>query len=92
MRKAEARQDAAEAARRADALAVGFAAGDVIYQPRDPARGWIVLESGRVKVSLTADPARSKSAPDASATRGLRRRPRSMGAAAARASSGATFA
>ena len=55
MRKSEARDDAAEAARRAGALPVRFAAGDVIYRPGDPARGWIVLESGRVKVSLTAD-------------------------------------
>jgi CRP/FNR family transcriptional regulator, anaerobic regulatory protein len=47
--------DAAEAARRAGALAVSFAAGDVIYRPGDRVRGWIVLESGRVKVSLTAD-------------------------------------
>jgi CRP/FNR family transcriptional regulator len=54
MSKAEA-PDAAEAAKRAGALAVGFAAGDVIYRPGDSARGWIVLESGRVKVSLTAD-------------------------------------
>ena len=53
--EADAADDAAEAARRAGALPVSFAAGDVIYRPGDLARGWIVLESGRVKVSLTAD-------------------------------------
>ncbi len=55
---AYARQDAFEAARRAGALAVRFATGDVIYRPGDAPRGWIVLESGRVKVSLTADTGR----------------------------------
>ncbi len=58
MRKSEARDDAAEAARRAGAVAVDFAAGDVIYRPGNSPRGWIVLESGRVKVSLTADTGR----------------------------------
>ena len=54
----EAGSDAAEAARRAGGIAVAFSAGDAIYRPGDPARGWIVLESGRVKVSLTADTGR----------------------------------
>ncbi len=58
MSKAEAPEDAAEAARRAGAFAVGFASGEVIYRPGDSARGWIVLESGRVKVSVTADTGR----------------------------------
>ena len=49
---------AAEAARRAGGLAVAFSAVEAIYRPGDPARGWIVLESGRVKVSLTADTGR----------------------------------
>ncbi len=47
-----------EAASRAGGLAVAFAAGESIYRPGDPARGWIVVESGRVKVSLTADTGR----------------------------------
>jgi CRP/FNR family transcriptional regulator, anaerobic regulatory protein len=51
----EAPEDAASAARRAGALAVRFAPGGVIFRPGDEARGWIVLETGRVKVSLTAD-------------------------------------
>jgi CRP/FNR family transcriptional regulator len=55
MKKVGAPEDAVDAARRAGALSVAFAAGDVIYRPGDAARGWIVLESGRVKVSLTAD-------------------------------------
>lgn len=54
----EAAPDAAEAARRAGAFPVRFSAGDVIYRPGDSPRGWIVLESGRVKVSLTADTGR----------------------------------
>ena len=48
----------AEAARRAGGIAVAFPAGAAIYRPGDPARGWIVLESGRVRVSLTADTGR----------------------------------
>ncbi len=48
-------ENAAEAARRAGGLAVHFAPGSVIFRPGDEARGWIVLETGRVKVSLTAD-------------------------------------
>ncbi len=50
--------DAAAAARLAGGLSVAFSAGDAIYRPGDPARGWIVIESGRVKVSLTADTGR----------------------------------
>jgi CRP/FNR family transcriptional regulator len=55
---AYAREDAVEAARQAGALPVRFAPGDVIYRPGDSPRGWIVVESGRVKVSLTADTGR----------------------------------
>ena len=40
----------AEAARRAGGIAVAFPPGAAIYRPGDPARGWIVLESGRVRV------------------------------------------
>ena len=51
----DAPEDAAETARRSGALSVRLAPGDVIFRPGDRARGWIVLEKGRVKVSLTAD-------------------------------------
>jgi CRP/FNR family transcriptional regulator, anaerobic regulatory protein len=50
--------DAIAAGGSAGSLAVRFAAGDTIYRPGDAARGWIVLEGGRVKVSLTADTGR----------------------------------
>ncbi len=56
--RAQIVESPAEAARRAGGLAVAFSAGEAIYRPGDPARGWIVLESGRVKVSLTADTGR----------------------------------
>jgi len=55
---AEAPENAAAAAWRAGALPVRFAPGDVIYRPGDPARRWIVLERGRVKVRRTADSGR----------------------------------
>ena len=48
----------ADAAGRAGTIDVAFPAGTAIYRPGDPARGWIVVESGRVKVSLTADTGR----------------------------------
>ncbi len=48
-------EDAAETARRSGALSIRLAPGDVIFRPGDRARGWIVLEKGRVKVGLTAD-------------------------------------
>ena len=54
----QASEDAAGAARQAGARAVRFAPGGVIFRPGDEARGWIVLESGRVKVSLTGDSGR----------------------------------
>ncbi len=47
-----------EAARRVGGLAVRFRAGDVLYRPGDAAKGWILVESGRVRVSLTADTGR----------------------------------
>ena len=51
-------EDACAAARRVGGLAVAFSQGDRIFRPGDPARGWIVLESGAVRVSLVADTGR----------------------------------
>ena len=59
---AETRSDEAaeaeQAARRVGGLPVRFRAGDAIFRPGDSARGWIVVESGRVRVGLTADTGR----------------------------------
>jgi len=57
----EANSDAAEAeraARRVGGLPAQFRAGEAIFRPGDAARGWIVIERGRVRVSLTADTGR----------------------------------
>ena len=58
MMETDSLADAIAAGGSAGSLAVRFAAGDTIYRPGDAARGWIVLEGGRVKVSLTADTGR----------------------------------
>ena len=50
--------DAEQAARRVGGQAARFRAGEAIFRPGDPARGWIVVESGCVRVSLTADTGR----------------------------------
>jgi CRP/FNR family transcriptional regulator len=50
--------DAEQAARRVGGLSVRFRAGETIFRPGDSARGWIVVESGRVRVGLTADTGR----------------------------------
>jgi len=50
--------EAEQAARRVGGLPVRFHAGDTIFRPGDSARGWIVVESGRVRVGLTADTGR----------------------------------
>ena len=50
--------EAEQAARRVGALRVRFHAGETIFRPGDSARGWIVVESGRVRVGLTADTGR----------------------------------
>ena len=50
-----AASDAALAARRVGGPAVRFRACERIFRPGDSARGWIVVEAGRVRVSLTAD-------------------------------------
>jgi CRP/FNR family transcriptional regulator len=50
--------DAEQAARRVGGLPVRFRAGETIFRPGDSARGWIVVESGRVRVGLTADTGR----------------------------------
>ena len=59
---AETRSDEAaeaeQAARRVGGLPVRVRAGDTIFRPGDSARGWIVVESGRVRVGLTADTGR----------------------------------
>ena len=47
--------EAEQAARRVGGLSARFRAGETIYRPGDAARGWIVVESGRVRVGLTAD-------------------------------------
>ena len=50
--------EAEQAARRVGGLPVRFRAGETIFRPGDSARGWIVVESGRVRVGLTADTGR----------------------------------
>jgi CRP/FNR family transcriptional regulator len=50
--------EARAAARRAGGAPARFRAGDVLFRPGDAARGWIVVESGRIRVSLTADTGR----------------------------------
>ena len=50
--------EAEHAARRGGGLSVRFRAGKTIFRPGDSARGWIVVESGRVRVGLTADTGR----------------------------------
>jgi len=50
--------EAEQAARRVGGLPVRFRAGETLFRPGDPPRGWIVVESGRVRVSLTADTGR----------------------------------
>ncbi len=52
------RDEATQAARRVGGVAVRFHAGDAIFRPGDAARGWIIVETGRVRVSLTADTGR----------------------------------
>jgi CRP/FNR family transcriptional regulator, anaerobic regulatory protein len=42
-------------ARRVRAAAVRLKAGDVVYRSGEPARGWIVLAQGAVRVGLTAE-------------------------------------
>jgi len=56
--KSGADAEAQQAARRVGGLPARFRAGETIYRPGDAARGWIVVESGRVRVSLTADTGR----------------------------------
>jgi CRP/FNR family transcriptional regulator len=46
------------AARRAEGLAARFPQGARLYRPGDAARGWIAVETGRVRVILTADTGR----------------------------------
>ena len=55
---AEGLSDARAAARRVEGVAARFRAGEVLFRPGDPARGWVVIEAGRVRVSLTADTGR----------------------------------
>ena len=50
--------EAEQAARRVGGLPVRFRAGETIFRPGNSARGWIVVESGRVRVGLTADTGR----------------------------------
>ena len=50
--------DPIRAARRAAGQRVHFQPGDVLYRPGDDAKGWIAVEQGRVRVSLTADTGR----------------------------------
>lgn len=50
--------DPVKAAQRAAGQRVHFHAGDVLYRPGDEARGWVAIEQGRVRVSLTADTGR----------------------------------
>lgn len=50
--------EARAAARRVGGLPARFRAGDRLFRPGDSARGWIVVEAGRVRVSLTADTGR----------------------------------
>jgi len=50
--------EAEQAARRVGGVRVLFHAGETIFRPGDSARGWIVVESGRVRVGLTADTGR----------------------------------
>jgi CRP/FNR family transcriptional regulator len=49
---------AGQTAKLAGGLVVRFGAGDHLYRPGDAARGWIVIGTGRVRVSLTADTGR----------------------------------
>jgi CRP/FNR family transcriptional regulator len=49
---------AARVARRVGGAVVRFGPGQCLYRPGDEARGWIVVEKGRVRVSLTADTGR----------------------------------
>ena len=49
---------ATDAAHRVGGLTARFHAGDVLFRPGDSARGWIVVRSGRIRVSLTADTGR----------------------------------
>lgn len=50
--------EAERAALRVGGLPVHFRLGETIFRPGDAARGWIVVERGRVRVSLTADTGR----------------------------------
>lgn len=52
------RIDVSLLASRVGAVPVRFAARERLYRPGDTARGWIVVTSGRVRVSLTADTGR----------------------------------
>jgi CRP/FNR family transcriptional regulator len=50
--------EAEQAARCVGGLPVHFHAGQTVFRPGDSARGWIVVESGCVRVGLTADTGR----------------------------------
>ncbi len=50
--------EAGRAARQAGGLPARFRAGERLFRPGNSARGWIVVETGRVRVSLTADTGR----------------------------------
>jgi CRP/FNR family transcriptional regulator len=50
--------EAEQAARRVGGLPVRFRAGQTVFRPGDSARGWIVVESGCVRVGRTADTGR----------------------------------
>ena len=56
--KPEEAAEAEQAAGRVGGLPVRFHAGETVFRPGDSARGWIVVESGRVRVGLTADTGR----------------------------------
>lgn len=61
MKEFEPAPEASEArwaAQRAQGLQVRFPARGRLFRPGDSARGWTVVESGRVRVSLTADTGR----------------------------------
>jgi len=44
-----------DTARRAGGMAMRFRAGDVLFRPGDAPRGWIAIESGRLRLVLTSD-------------------------------------
>lgn len=55
LKRPHAVTDLLSLANRIGAMPAKFRAGATLFRPGDPARGWIVLQAGRIRVGLIAD-------------------------------------